>query len=394
VRQRCVRVALVTRTTIADGGVAVHVARSADALQAHGCPVVVIAGSAPAGADAVIVPELEGGVVSDAGLEQLTSIVTASDAEVVHFHSVEAPAAVRALRAHALTVVSAHGWPGCAPNKNYFGTGRECTRAHGPVCIGNMLFRNCTHERDPRPIAGYYREASVRLEALGAAHLAVAYSTAVRRHLERNGLRGVRRVSLPVNIPQAPSGASARSPRVVFVGRVSPEKGVDVLLRSARHFDAAVDIYGDGWARPRLERTAARLGLGERVRFHGWCDARTVAAAYAAASVAVVPSRWPEPFGMVGPEAMAHATPVVASASGGIADWLEHERTGLMVAPGDPQALGQAIARLLANPDDARAMGAAARELVESRFSVEAHVDSLLGAYHDGLLAHRRSERR
>jgi glycosyltransferase involved in cell wall biosynthesis len=387
VRQRCVRVALVTRTTIADGGVAVHVARSADALRAHGSPVLLIAGSAPAGADVVVVPELVGGVVSDAGLEALISIVESNGAEVVHFHSVEAPAAVRALRERALTVVSAHGWPGCAPNKNYFGEGRECNRAHGPACIGNMLLRNCTHERDPRPIAGYYRAARVRLEALRAAHLTVAYSTAVRRHLERNGLQSVRRVPLPVDIPRAPASTPAPPPRVIFVGRVSPEKGVDVLLQSARHFDAALDIYGDGWARPRLERAAERLGLGERVRFHGWCDPQTVAAAYAAASVVVVPSRWPEPFGMVGPEAMAYARPVVASATGGVGDWLEHERTGLMVAPGDPQALGRAIARLLEDPDDARAMGIAARNLVQSRFSVEAHLDGLLGAYHDGLQA-------
>jgi glycosyltransferase involved in cell wall biosynthesis len=207
----------------------------------------------------------------------------------------------------------------------------------------------------------------------------------VKAHLEHNGIDRPRRVVLPVDVPPCEPAAADGEPRVVFVGRLGPEKGVEVLLRSARHFHAAVDIVGDGWMRPRLERISTALGLDARIRFHGWRDGALVGHAYAGAHVVVMPSVWPEPFGMVGPEAMAHARPIVASSTGGVSDWLEHGRTGLMVAPGDPDALGRAIATVLRQPADARAMGLAGRELAMSRFSAEMHVDQLLEAYRDAI---------
>jgi glycosyltransferase involved in cell wall biosynthesis len=196
----------------------------------------------------------------------------------------------------------------------------------------------------------------------------------------------VRQVRLPIAIPAAPPPRASGPARVVFVGRLGAQKGVDVLLRSARHFDAHIDVIGDGWARPRLERLTRRLRLDERVTFHGWCDAATISQAYANARAAVVPSTWPEPFGMVGPEAMVHARPVVASSTGGVSDWLTDAEAGYLVPPGDPRALGEAIARLLASPARAHEMGLAGRRLVADRFTDSAHVRDLLPVYTSVLL--------
>ena len=94
-----------------------------------------------------------------------------------------------------------------------------------------------------------------------------------------------------------------------------------------------------------------------------------------------IPSLWPEPFGLVGIETLAQGRPVIASATGGIGDWLEDGVGGLLVTPGDARALAAALDELLADPERQRAMGAAGRARVASRFTAAHHVAALLAAF-------------
>jgi glycosyltransferase involved in cell wall biosynthesis len=119
----------------------------------------------------------------------------------------------------------------------------------------------------------------------------------------------------------------------------------------------------------------------QRVSFMGWLSADQLAEEFASSAIVVVPSLWPEPFGLVGIEALAAGRPVVASATGGITDWLDHGVSGLCVAPGDSHALAGALNELLADPARRRAMGDAGREAVKARFSPQRHVAALLEAY-------------
>jgi glycosyltransferase involved in cell wall biosynthesis len=117
------------------------------------------------------------------------------------------------------------------------------------------------------------------------------------------------------------------------------------------------------------------------VRFKGWMDGPALAQELADASIVAIPSLWPEPFGLVGIEALASGRPVVASSTGGICEWLQDGRNGLAVAPGDVGALARALQELLDDPARQRAMGVSGRELVARSFSAERHVQALLGAY-------------
>jgi glycosyltransferase involved in cell wall biosynthesis len=389
-RADSLEIVVVTPTLIPDGGVAVHVARSVAALRASGCRVTVVSAAAPGDSNAVVLPELVSGEIGAAALERLRHEVAACGAQVVHLHGLGEARVVRTLRDAAATVVSAHGWAGCAPGTRYFGAGRECGRRHGPGCVPNMLFSNCKHAWDPRTTLSSYRKTRDRLDALRAADATLAYSRAVASHLRDNRVPNVRVIPLSVAAPAAPPPYPSSAPRVAFVGRLSAAKGVSVLLASAGRFEAHIDVIGDGWQRPALERAARRLGLGDRVTFHGWRGADDVRAAYTAAHVAVMPSLWPEPFGMVGLEAMAQARPVIASSTGGIGDWLEHERTGLMVSPGRPEELGAAIATLLSNPNDAREMGVNGHRSVRERYTDDGHVAALLAVYGDAIRARER----
>ena len=117
------------------------------------------------------------------------------------------------------------------------------------------------------------------------------------------------------------------------------------------------------------------LGIGDRVTFVGWVPHDRLAAYYTQARVVAVPSRWAEPFGMVGLEAMWASRPVVAFSVGGIPDWLADGETGLLVTEQDTRGFAHAIEELLGDPATAERMGAAGWERVQGRFRFEAFIE-------------------
>lgn len=376
-------VLLVTPLWARNGGVATHVQASASALAAHGVAVKVLASRVEAGElpSGVRVYESPALLNTDASMADRLGDAVSSNRDVIHLHQPDDPEIVEALRQNGPVVMSAHGYPACTSGVYYFRPGHECTRGHGPGCVPNLLARGCAHVRDPRPLPLAYKRAGRGLEALQRADLAVAYSSAVDRHLAANAI--VRRRVIPLfttTVAKVGSGHASRR-RVVFAGRVVAAKGVDTLIRASREIDAEFVICGDGWQLDAMRRLARRLGVQARIRFEGWLPAEALAQELADASIVVMPSRWPEPFGLVGIEALSAGRPVIASATGGICDWLEDGVSGLCVPPGDSAALAQALSELLADPERQRTMGAAGRETVAARFSVERHVGALLEAY-------------
>jgi len=153
-------------------------------------------------------------------------------------------------------------------------------------------------------------------------------------------------------------------PRVLFVGRLAPQKGVRTLVEAAGLLEdpsARVLLVGDGPERPVLERESERIGVADRLRFVGFFAHERLPAALAHADLLVLPSLYEE-LGTVLLEAMQAGLPVVASKTGGIPDVVEDGVNGMLVPPGDPEALARAIDRLLADRDLASRLGEGARE--------------------------------
>jgi glycosyltransferase involved in cell wall biosynthesis len=224
--------------------------------------------------------------------------------------------------------------------------------------------------------------------AYGRAAHVVAVSEAIRVHLlERFGMAPER----VTYIPTAVVAAAATPARVggtgrLTVGRVArlqPEKGIDVYLAAAawlapRFPDADFVIVGEGPLRGPLERLAARLGLADRVRFLGARDdARELIAGLDVLAVSSITDGQP----LVVLEAMAAGVPVVGTAVGGIPRQIEHDRTGLLVPPGDAAALAAAVARLLREPAARLRLGAAAREHAAREFGHAALVERTQAVY-------------
>jgi glycosyltransferase involved in cell wall biosynthesis len=161
-------------------------------------------------------------------------------------------------------------------------------------------------------------------------------------------------------------------PLVGFIGRLTRQKGVDVLLRAfarveRKHPTVRLLIAGDGPDRPMLEVLAQSLGLRQAV-FLGWRN--DAADIMADVDLLAVPSRW-EGFGLVTLEAMALAKPVVASRVSALPEIVVPGETGLLVRAGDPGELEDGIGTLLEDPRRAREMGRAGRERAQREFTVE-----------------------
>jgi glycosyltransferase involved in cell wall biosynthesis len=169
----------------------------------------------------------------------------------------------------------------------------------------------------------------------------------------------------------SPDGVRDRQ-RLLFVGRLTGQKGIEHLLRaiSAMKTRAELDIVGDGANRDALQRMAGELGIADRLRWHGQLRQPDLAAMYQRATAVVVPSV-DEGLGLVAVEALLCETPVVAFDSGGLRDVIQHEKTGLLVAPGDLPALAKALDDLLARDGRGSDLGRAGRLYALSTFAPE-----------------------
>lgn len=230
------------------------------------------------------------------------------------------------------------------------------------------------------------------------------YEQMVKNGFSKEKLVIVPPTVIPYDAPRVPyrPGHSAGGPgkesentketiTIMYVGQLIRGKGVDVLLRalvSVREDEACKTaqsegvtlrclIIGDGNDATYLRELAEELGIGGLVQFAGWQPHERIVELYDAAAVVVVPSRWPEPFGMVGIEAMLRARPVVASRVGGIPDWLVDGETGYLVPPDDPQALAGRIADVLTHPERARAMGEAGAVRARDEFGFDQYMERL-----------------
>jgi glycosyltransferase involved in cell wall biosynthesis len=194
----------------------------------------------------------------------------------------------------------------------------------------------------------------------------VCASTALADDARALGGGDVRVVAQGVRIPDA-VGEPDEPPHILYVGRLSEEKGVRELAEAAR--DLPLVVVGDGPLRPLFPEAV------------GFVPPDALGPYYERASVVVVPSRR-EGYGMVAREAMAHGRPVVATAVGGLLDAVEDGVTGVLVEPGDPSALRRAIADLLADEARRDALGRAALLRATTLFA-RAPVSGLRRAYDD-----------
>lgn len=248
----------------------------------------------------------------------------------------------------------------------------------GGVSVANLTWAG-------RAQYGFFRYLQRPLYKLGIRRLRLilAPSQYFARELAREhfGTR-VTCVYNGVELPEA--SPIVNSDRLLYVGRLEHVKGVAVLLRAMAQVCEAVpgitlDIVGEGPQRAELAALAAELHL-DNVRFHGWLSRDDVHRMYRECTVLVVPSVWPESFGMVVAEAMAVGRPIVGSRVGAIPELVADRENGRVVEAGRPEILAEAITWVVQG--DTSALGLASRERAK-QFAVDRYLATMEGAYED-----------
>jgi glycosyltransferase involved in cell wall biosynthesis len=222
--------------------------------------------------------------------------------------------------------------------------------------------------------------ASADRTAAKFAHRQIAISSGLAQYLEQTegfapGTFTV--VHYGIEAGPEPSPPPAQ-PKLLAAGRLIPIKGFDILLDAfararERVPELTLDIAGAGPLADRLRADAA-----EGVRFLGHVS--PVSPLYEDAAVVVIPSRG-EGFGMVALEAAERGRATIVSDVGGLPEIVDHDTTGLVVPPGDAEALAAAIVALVRDPQKVRAFGAAARARALSEFSADVAAERVEAVY-------------
>ena len=273
----------------------------------------------------------------------------------------------------------------CLRRHKYFPLGGKiCEHAAGLACYRNL----CCVQRPSSPGVFPITLRSLRsqrktMSANRGMRRFIVGSRWMRGQLQKNDYPADRIDVIhpvPKDLDSVRALPFASAPEILYVGQVIRGKGVDLLLRAlgrVRHPWQAT-IVGVGTHLDYCRKLADELGLAERVRFAGWVAHRELEAYYARALFTVVPSRWPEPFGMVGLEAMSRGRPVVGFAAGGIPDWLADGVAGLLVPAGDIEGFARVMDRLLADHELANSLGRGAASLAAEKFSHAGYLGELM----------------
>jgi len=196
----------------------------------------------------------------------------------------------------------------------------------------------------------------------------------------------------PMAVNHQSSIANHKSPQgsALFVGRLSPEKGVRTLLAVWRRLGNRIPlrVVGDGPLRVELEAEAVRHGLSS-VCFHGWLAPERTIEVIKVARFLVFPSESYETFGRVAVEAFACAVPVIASRLGAMQEIVEDGRTGLHFTPGDADDLAAKVEWAWTHPDEMQEMGRAARAEYEFKYTAERNYPMLMEIYERAIAIHK-----
>lgn len=212
----------------------------------------------------------------------------------------------------------------------------------------------------------------------------IALSDFVKGKLIQSGIPESRITVKPNFVSPDPGIGQSDKKQFVFVGRLSPEKGIDTLIKAWQLLDAADQlagyellVIGDGPERKRLEDTASSL----TIRFLGQKSAEEVGQIVGHSKCLIFPSEWYETFGRVAIEAYAKGVPVIASKIGAVQELVQDGVTGLLFEAGDPMALAEKLESAFANPDQMRQMGERARVEFEAKYSAASNYQQLMHIY-------------
>ncbi|MGC2224049.1 MAG: glycosyltransferase family 4 protein [Methylocella sp.] len=204
----------------------------------------------------------------------------------------------------------------------------------------------------------------------------IALTEFARAQMSRDGYDPSRIVVKGNSAPDVGLGHRCRDRRIVFVGRLTKEKGADFLLRVAHRIDAEFEIIGDGPERERLCATAP-----PNVSIRGWLEHDSVIERIKGATAVAMPSRWYEGFPMVLAETLSAGVPVLASRLGALAEIIEDGRSGMTLPVDDETSWSAALRRILDDCAWSAQLREGARRTYDEKYNERVNGEKLIGIY-------------
>ena len=322
------------------------------------------------------------GIYSYSAVRQMSNLIKKELPDIIHIHNVYpliSPFILSVFGSSGVPVVmTIHNCRLTCPIGIHFHAGRICKKCKGGreyFC----LIKNCRHNI-LESLAYSLRSAIARKNNLFLNNITIyiAVSNFVSRELVEAGFPQ-NRIEVVPNMTSLPDLCTYHNSGdyVVYVGSLSPGKGLETLLAAARLLpQLKFLIAGDGPIRKELDDTAPG-----NVTFVGWFNPSQLSNLYHKARLAVVPSTLLEAFGLVVTEAMSNGLPVVASRIAGPSEIVDEGITGLLFQPGNPTDLAEKINSLWEDPELCRQMGQAGREKVIREYSEDVYYKRLMSMY-------------
>lgn len=310
-------------------------------------------------------------------------------AQLLHIHD---PEMLVDLRQECPAIFTLHNHSIYCPSGTKYLADRAkvCDRPMNPLgCAWGHLIDGCGSRR-PQNILQDWKNANHPLKILKKLQIPViANSEYVRQQIISMGLAAERVVTLRCGV-KSPKQAmqpldleTHQNQRILFAGRIVPYKGVEWLIKALAQTEKSIhlDIAGDGWSQPTMEKLAGQMGLQDRTTWHGWCNSKKLESLYRQCFAVVFPSLWPEPAGLVTLEAYSHYRPIIASAVGAIPEHVKDGKTGILVSPHNIPQLAAAINQLALNYPQTRLMGEMGNAWFQEDFTMDVHFQRLAAIY-------------
>lgn len=306
--------------------------------------------------------------------------------DVIYLHKLADVLAVKALFKSGcplVRMVHDHDLYCMRSYKYNFFTRRICERAASPFCVfpcGASLARDAEGRFPLKWVS--YSGKRVEIELNKRFDRLVVGSQFMKDELVRNSFAPDK---IEIHPPVPPGSDTSEQSNfndrnlIVYAGQIVRGKGVDILLESLALVRAPFEcfIFGDGNHRAHCEKLCRRLNLQDRVYFKGYVPPDELKIFYGEASVAVISSIWPEPFGATGLEAMRHGVPVVAFVAGGIKEWLIDGYNGFLAPWMNRVAFAARVEQLLRDKPLARQLGRQGRIAVAEYYGFPKYLDGL-----------------
>jgi glycosyltransferase involved in cell wall biosynthesis len=308
--------------------------------------------------------------------------------DVVHCHNIYAgltTAILDVCRTIGVpSILTLHDFKLICPTYSSLCRGKICTACDGGKFY-NCLVKRCHKSSFQASLVSTLESYFNRwLGKYLQAHFIVAPSRFMVSRLIENGIP-------PQKLHYIPNGVACRdfSPTyegryLLYVGRLSPEKGIKTLIKASAGSKMALRIVGEGPEKEPLQQWVKDC-CADHISFLGYKSGDQLRDTIRGAAIVVIPSECYENASMVILEAMACGKPVIASRTGGIPEQVEDGRTGLLFEAGNVESLRQAIQTLVLDPERRRFMGCAARQRVEEHFSLDHHCSQLAALYQEAI---------